>query len=145
MIAVDASVLIAQLNENDARHARAEELLLRTTDHRLAASSLTIAEVLVGPALSDALEVARTALNDLEVDEVPLVAGAAESLARLRATLGLKLPDCCVLLAARYVTADAVLTFDDKLAKCAKRLGYRVDISDAEDNPPMGVTPVEPD
>jgi hypothetical protein len=35
----------------------------------------------------------------------------------------LKLPDCCVLLAAEDGRADAVLTFDDRLRRAAKRLG----------------------
>jgi hypothetical protein len=36
-----------------------------------------------------------------------------------------KLPDWCVLPAARDGRAEAVLTFDDRLAREAKRLGYR--------------------
>jgi predicted DNA-binding protein (UPF0278 family) len=38
---------------------------------------------------------------------------------------GLKMPDCCVLLAAQDATAEAVLTFDEALAREAERLGLR--------------------
>jgi predicted nucleic acid-binding protein len=77
-----------------------------------------------GPTRTAKLDVARAALGALDVEEVPVHAGAAERLAELRADTGLKLPDCCVLLAAQQVNADAVLTFDDRLSKRAQELGY---------------------
>jgi hypothetical protein len=43
----------------------------------------------------------------------------------LRAGSGLKLPDCWVLLAAQDARAEAVLTFDDALAREVDRLGLR--------------------
>jgi predicted nucleic acid-binding protein len=124
VIVLAASVLIAHLNRDDASHAQSEQLLMDTAEHPLSASSITLAEVLVGPARVGKLEVARTALAELEVSEVLLSTGAAERLARLSAETGLKLPDCCVLLAAETVHADAVLTFDDRLAKRVRDLGY---------------------
>lgn len=39
-------------------------------------------------------------------------------------TTHLKLPDCCVLLAAQDKHADAILTFDDRLGREAERLGF---------------------
>lgn len=127
MIVVDASVLIAHLNATDSCHSRAETVLLETAEHPLVASSITVAEVLVGPARSGKLDVARSALRALEVEEVSVPSGSAEQLARLRADTGLKLPDCCVLLAAQDKHADAVLTFDDRLMKRAQELGYAWD------------------
>jgi predicted nucleic acid-binding protein len=127
VIVVDARVLIAHFNADDSHHSQAEAMLLQTAGHPLAASSITLAEVLVGPARADKLDVARAALGTLEVEEVPIRVGAAELLAGLRADTGLKLPDCCVLLAAQEVHADAVLTFDDQLSKRAQELGYRWD------------------
>lgn len=124
MIIVDASVLIAHFNARDGHHSRAETMLLQAVGHTLAASSVTLAEVLVGPARAGKLDVARAALGALDVEEVSVHAGAAERLAELRADTGLKLPDCCVLLAAQEVNADAVLTFDDRLSKRAQELGY---------------------
>jgi predicted nucleic acid-binding protein len=110
-------------NERDARHARAEERLLDATPQGLAASPITLAEVLVGPAREGRLEHARAAVRDLDVREVPLGADAASRLARLRAETALKLPDCCVILAAQDASACAILTFDDRLQQAAARLG----------------------
>ncbi|MEJ3745791.1 type II toxin-antitoxin system VapC family toxin [Actinomycetes bacterium KLBMP 9797] len=124
MIVVDATVLIAHLNSADSCHDRAEALLLEAADYPLAASSITLAEVLVGPARAGRLGAARAALRALEVEEVPVPVEAAERLAVLRADTGLKLPDCCVLLAAEDALAEAVLTFDDRLMKRAQALGY---------------------
>jgi predicted nucleic acid-binding protein len=46
-------------------------------------------------------------------------------LAGLGAATGLKLPDCCVLLAAEQVDG-AVATFDDRLAAVARERGVVV-------------------
>jgi len=124
VIVVDASVLIAHLDERDAQHAEAEAVLLDAAEQPLAASPLTIAEVLVGPARQDRLEVAVDAFGQLELQEIPLPADAAARLALLRASTSLKLPDCCVLLAAQDGHAEAILTFDDRLGREAARLGY---------------------
>jgi predicted nucleic acid-binding protein len=59
------------------------------------------------------------------VAEIPLGHEAPSRLAALRAGSGLKLPDCCVLLAAQDAEAEAVLTFDDALAREAERLGLQ--------------------
>lgn len=124
MIVLDAGVLIAHLNAHDPCHGRAEMLLQKAAEYPMAASSITLAEVLVGPVRAGKADVADEALRVLEVEEIPVRAGTAARLARLRASTGLKLPDCCVLLAAEDVRAMAVLTFDDRLAKQAEELGY---------------------
>ena len=123
MIVVDASVLIAHLDERDALHTEAVTMLIDAAEQPLAASSLTIAEVLVGPARQDRLEAAVDALGLLELQEIPFAADAAVRLAVLRATTNLKLPDCCVLLAAQDGRAEAIVTFDDRLGREAERLG----------------------
>ena len=123
MIVVDASVLIAHLDEQDALHARAGDALLAAADRRLGCSPITLAEVLVGPARRDRLDAARGAVAELDVEEIPLGENAPARLAALRAGSGLKLPDCCVLLAAQDAAAEAVLTFDDALAREVERLG----------------------
>jgi predicted nucleic acid-binding protein len=124
VIVVDASVLIAHFNRADACHDLARTLLLETAEHPLAASVITLAEVLVGPARAGTLGPARTALRELAIEEVPVPAGVAGRLATLRAETALRLPDCCVLLAAQELNADAVLTFDEHLAKRVRELGY---------------------
>lgn len=123
MIVVDASVLIAHLDERDALHARAGDALLAAADRRLGCSPITLAEVLVGPARRDRLDAARAAVAELDVEEIPLGDDAPVRLAALRAGSALKMPDCCVLLAAQDSGAEAVLTFDDALAREVERLG----------------------
>jgi len=125
VIVVDASVLIAHLDENDALHDRAVEALLATSEQPLACSPITLAEVLVGPARAGRLRDARSAITDLGVAEVPLGDDAAARLAGLRAEMALKMPDCCVLLAAEDGQAEAVLTFDDRLARAAQQRRLR--------------------
>jgi predicted nucleic acid-binding protein len=61
VIVLDASVLIAYLDAEDAEHRRAESLLAREIDDQFAANPLTLAEVLVGPARSRRLDEARLA------------------------------------------------------------------------------------
>ena len=122
MIVLDASVLIAHLSAADARHERATQLLLAAGDEPFAASPLTLAEVLVGPARAGLLERASVVLRQLGVTAVALDTDAPARLATLRAITGLKLPDCCVLLAAEQAGA-AVLTLDDRVAAAARERG----------------------
>lgn len=122
MIVIDASVLIAHVDRQDAHHELATERLLDTASQELGASSITLAEVLVGPIRAGRLPEARAALQALGVAELSLPANAAERLAALRAATPLKLPDCCVLLAAEDAQGT-VLTFDIQLARQAARLG----------------------
>jgi predicted nucleic acid-binding protein len=126
VIVVDASVLIAHLDENDAQHDRALDELLATAEQKLGCSPITLTEVLVGPARAGRLGDARAAVTDLGVGEIPLGDDDAARLASLRAETALKMPDCCVLLAAEDARAEAVLTFDDRLARAAERRRLRV-------------------
>lgn len=124
MIIVDASVLIAHLDERDAQHDQALDRLLDLALHPLAASPITIAEVLVGPARHGRLDAAHAALRALEITEITLTPDASTRLAVLRADTRLKLPDCCVLLAAQDAGAHQILTFDDRLGAAAARMGF---------------------
>lgn len=117
MIVLDASVLIAWLDRDDDHHAAAEALL-EALDDDLGANPLTLAEVLVVPARDGRLESTQVALRDLEVAELPFPADTAVRLAQLRASTGLKMPDCCVLLAAHDIGA-AVAAFDNRLTQAA--------------------------
>lgn len=119
MIVLDASVLIAYLDSDDNHHVAAEALLVGAIDDDLGANPLTLAEVLVVPARDGRLESAQTVLRELEVDELPFPRDTAVRLAQLRASTGLKMPDCCVLLAAEDAGA-AVASFDDRLAHTAE-------------------------
>jgi predicted nucleic acid-binding protein len=119
VIVLDASVLIAFLDGDDNHHDAAEQLLTSATDDDLAVSSLTLAEVLVAPVRDGRLDLVLAALGALEVHELPFPADTAVRLAQLRATTGLKMPDCCVLLAAEDAAA-CVASFDHRLVQAAE-------------------------
>jgi predicted nucleic acid-binding protein len=122
VIVLDASVLIAHLDRDDAHHEAATERLLELADQPFGASSITLAEVLVAPTRAGSLPTARGALRTLGVAELSLPPNASERLASLRVETTLKLPDCCVLLGAE-AAGGRVLTFDERLAREAARRG----------------------
>lgn len=125
MIVLDASVLVAHLSPLDAHHTIATGLLLDSADESWLVHTITLAEVLVGGS-----KVGKGAemLADLKASGITLAPrddDEALRLAELRATTGLKLPDCCVLDAAR-TNAAQLATFDNALTIAASRLGVRV-------------------
>jgi predicted nucleic acid-binding protein len=122
VIVLDASVLIGYLDAEDGQHEAAESLLAREIDDDFTASSLTLAEVLVGPVRAGRLDDALSALRDLEIEERQFPADAAVRLAQLRAGTGLRMPDCCVLMAAQEAEAR-VATFDRRLARAVQNVG----------------------
>lgn len=86
---------------------------------RTSANSLTLAEVLVVPARTGRMEAVQSALRELEMNELPFPSDTAVRLARLRVSTGLKMPGCCVLLAAEDGHAT-VASFDDRLVQAAE-------------------------
>ena len=125
MIVLDVSVTIAVLDRGDALHARALQLLRDQVDDEFAMHAVTRAEVLVGPVRRGRLALAEGRLDALDLLTLDLTASDAPALAGLRAESRLKLPDCCVLLAAERV-GGAVATFDERLARAAERRGLNV-------------------
>ena len=125
MIVFDANVLIAHLKDSDRHHSRAESLLEANDGESWGAASVTLAEILVYPARAGRLAEAEAALVGLDVQEVPLGSGAPGRLAQMRAEVGLKMPDCCALLAAQN-NESALATFDAKLVSAAEKLGIAV-------------------
>ncbi|HZV52624.1 MAG TPA: PIN domain-containing protein [Candidatus Dormibacteraeota bacterium] len=113
------------MDATDPHHERASALLLGEADSAFGASAITLAEVLVGPARAGLLERATTALHQLDLITIPLGEDAPARLAGLRAGIGLKLPDCCVILAAEQVRGS-VATFDDRLAAASRQRGFPV-------------------
>lgn len=111
----------ARLVEDPAEEARARRLV---DGKYYGGQQLTECEVLVGPARRGRLEEARVALEALFLDVISLPSDAPTRLAASRAQTGLRLRDCCVLLAAQDADASSILTFDDVLAREASRLGY---------------------
>jgi predicted nucleic acid-binding protein len=122
VIVLDASVLIAYLDDTDEHHERAVDLLAREIDQDLGVSTLTLGEVLVGPARTGRLAPVVAAVKGLAMREIPLQAGSSARLARLRVETRLKMPDCCVLLAAESSGAG-VASFDERLAATVSTQG----------------------
>ena len=122
MIVLDASVLIAHLDGGDPHHSGARDLLKAAGEETLGASAITLAETLVSPARVGRLADAEGTLRRLGVTELTLGENASGRLAQLRAEVGLKLPDCCVLLAAQE-HAGLVASFDSSLLGAARKLG----------------------
>lgn len=125
MIVLDAIVLIGFMHDQDQRHQAAVTLLRNAAGEPFGVSPLTLAEAMVGPARLGRLPAAEQMLQDIGVAEVPFPPRAAAKLAQLRATSGLKMPDCCVLLAAQSTQAS-LATFDQRLAGAAIARGITV-------------------
>jgi predicted nucleic acid-binding protein len=125
VIILDASVIIAHLDSTDQHHMTAAQLLADNAFDEWASSTVTLAEVLVGPARCGEGERVNNLLTRWGVRAVPVPEDAPLRLAALRSETLMKLPDCCVLLAALQHGA-AVATFDDRLAETARRQGLRV-------------------
>lgn len=122
MIVLDASVLIGFLDSRDGHHEAACSLLEDSGIESLGVSVLTLAEALVTPARSGRSRVVVDVLEGLGVVELSI--SDPVRLAEIRARTGLKMPDCCVLVAAEDHQAS-VATFDDALANAASTLGLR--------------------
>ncbi len=120
---LDASVLLAHLDDTDP-HTEAARMILAGAE-ALAASTLTLAEVLVGATRAGRLDEQLAAIAALEISEIGIERGAAARLAGLRAETGLRMPDCCVLHAAAVTGADAVATRDQRLARAAAARGLK--------------------
>ncbi len=119
---LDASVLLAHLDDTDP-HSEAARRILAEADG-LAASTLTLAEALVGAVGAGRLDEQRAVIAELEISEIGIGPGAAAELALLRAETGLRMPDCCVLHAAAVSGADAVATRGQRLARAAATRGF---------------------
>ena len=126
MIALDASALIAQFESRDRHHLAAVALLEEHVAAELVSSTVSLSEMLVSYARAGRMAEGEGRLRRLGIVEVPLGPSAASRLADLRAATRLKLPDCCVLLAAQDAGAGTIATFDDRLADAARTLGLAV-------------------
>lgn len=119
---LDASVLLALQFKADPHHFAATSII--ESHGALAISTITLAEVLVRAARDDAIDQHLVRLARLDIAEIPIEQGSAPALARLRATTGLKLPDCCVLQTAITAGADAIATRDAQLRAVAAQYGF---------------------
>jgi predicted nucleic acid-binding protein len=116
---LDAGVIIAFLDADDAHHDAARSALTDALDNteRLSIAASAVAECLVGPARRSpkAVEVVSTLIERLPASIVDLDAEVATRAAVLRARhRSLKLPDALVLASAEQSRADRLITTDRK-------------------------------
>jgi predicted nucleic acid-binding protein len=124
LIVLDASILIAYLDGSDRHHAKARSLLEALSSEPWGASSVTLAETLVYPARAGRMAETEAALVGLDIQELLSGGGAPGRMAEMRADMGIKMPDCCVLLAAQDNDAT-VASFDVGLLSAARKLGLK--------------------
>lgn len=123
MIVLDASVLLAFLSAADPHHLASREVLAELDE--LGVHSLTLAETLVRAERDGRLDEVAATVARLGVGELDRFPDESRHLARLRVATGLRLPDCCVLLAAES-SGSRLATFDDRLARVARARGVAV-------------------
>jgi predicted nucleic acid-binding protein len=115
LIVLDASVLIAHIEEEDPGHAAAVAAFESHAGDELVLPASAYSETLVRPAREGRLEDVRRAVNLLTLRVVPIDAAMAEHAAVLRAGhSALRLPDALVLACGEALEADIVLTADQR-------------------------------
>jgi predicted nucleic acid-binding protein len=120
---LDASVVIAFLDAQDAHHAATVKAVARVRGQELVLPGSAYAEVLVDPwrVGPEAVAVVKRFLAELGVRIEPLTADVAERAARLRSGhRSLRLPDALVLATAEALDAIA-LTADRSWARVSRR------------------------
>lgn len=123
MIVLDASVLIAYLDESDVHHVQALKVLSTTEQYRI--HTLTLAEVLVRPTREGRAVELIDKITAIGIGELERVPDEARQLADMRVSTALKMPDCCVLMAAT-AHAGSLASFDERLRDVARSRGLHV-------------------
>ena len=122
---LDASALIALASSKHPHHDWALEMFRDTAAFDLQMTSLTYAEVLVHPARAGKLEKFLKLLAQLGLEITSVSAGDSKSLAELRASSSLKLPDVVVLYQA-IKSKGSIASSDQNLIRVAKEKGVGV-------------------
>lgn len=115
LLLLDTAPIIYWLEDHSEFGPRFQPLFEthRNGDLRFAVTTITLTEVLIGPLQSNDEALARRYRTILESWQVvELDTAIAESAARLRASLRLKLPDAVQAASALAVNADALVTHD---------------------------------
>ncbi|MEU6135973.1 PIN domain-containing protein [Nocardioides sp. NPDC047086] len=123
MIVLDASVLIAYLDKTDIHHVQALNVLSTTERYRI--HTLTLAEVLVRPTRDGRAGEVIEKVEAVGIRELDRVQDEARRVADLCVATPLKMPDCCVLMAAD-AHAASLASFDVRLRDVARSRGLHV-------------------
>ncbi|MBF4161764.1 type II toxin-antitoxin system VapC family toxin [Nocardioides acrostichi] len=117
---MDASVLIAFLDDTDVHHEAARAIVMQVDDFGV--HTINLAETLVHGVRAGRLDEMATAIAAVSIHELPRTDAEPRSLAAVRAATGLRMPDCCALVAAEKYAAR-LATFDTRLAHAAADRG----------------------
>lgn len=123
MIVLDAGILIAVWNRSDAHYDLARSVL-ETSDSAVM-HSVNLGEALVYSLRQGHEARARAGLEVLRIRVADPSPDEAFSLARARATTGLRMPDCCALVTAEQLGLP-LATADRRLAAVARSRGVTV-------------------
>lgn len=124
-LVLDAGVVIAMLETEDVHHSWSVQLLRRVPPGSLAISALTLAESIVRAAGAGRGAQALADLRALGMRVVDVSGTDVPSLAEMRATSGLRMPDAIVLSTAISV-GGVLATTDTRLARTAAERGLVV-------------------
>lgn len=124
LIALDASVLIALLDPDDAHHQAACAALDAHAEDDLRILAHTLAEALVHPIRAGKDRDARRLIAALEIAVDPVDEAVAIAAAKLRARHGsaLRMPDALVIAYADVRKAARLLTADARWTSWSRRI-----------------------
>lgn len=125
VMVLDASVLIALHNSQDPYHDWSLAVFHQTLELQWQMPVLTLAEALVHPIKAGKGEEFQRNIAGLGLVIQDIPATAASSIAKLRVSTALRMPDCVVLWQA-IQTKAMLATTDRALAKKARELALEV-------------------
>ncbi len=123
LVVLDASVLIALLDPDDALHAPAKTGFHAVEDGDLVLPASALSETLVLPARAGRAAQVRAQIDLLRIRIEPLSESAAAVAAELRGRHpSLRLPDALILATGDVLDADAILTADRRWTAWSDRV-----------------------
>jgi predicted nucleic acid-binding protein len=125
LVVLDASVVIAFLDPDDALHAAAVEALTEHQHNELVIPSTVYAEILVAPFRrgTEAVAEVEAFLADFAVHIEEVSPAIARAAAQLRSeSRSLRLPDAVVLATADQLEVERVVTGDESWARVSGRV-----------------------
>jgi predicted nucleic acid-binding protein len=125
VIVLDANVLIGFLDANDPHHSASLDLLERRFVDGFGSSVLTVAEALVHPTRVGRQDAAMASLTRIGVQVIAIDAVDAITLASVRNTYRLRMPDAVTLHTA-IRSGSELASFDDALISAAENAGVSI-------------------